>query len=59
VVREGERRREAGRLDAEKIYQAGDAVSRRAIDAKIRGWFCWSTDLRADAGVGGLQSAIG
>jgi hypothetical protein len=56
---ERERGRQAGRLDAEEIDQAGHAVVARAGNQEVACRPRRARGLGADAGVGGLQRAVG
>src|SRR5262245_46725045 len=51
VVTDGQRRGEAGALDAEQVDEAGNSVFRRRLDAKVRLRLAGPVQLRADAGV--------
>src|SRR5574341_2073807 len=58
VIRDGERRGQSRRLDAEEIDEAGDAVVARPGDGEILRGLAGPGGLRPDAGIAGLQGAV-
>src|SRR3954447_13291786 len=53
-----QRRREAGRLDAEQVDEPIDAVDGAVLDDEILGWRAGRYDLWPNAGVAGMQPAL-
>src|SRR5690349_19836321 len=57
-IGEGKRRGEAGRLDAEEMHQARDAVLARALDLEVGRRLAGARGLRPDAGIARQQRAL-
>src|ERR671918_1962307 len=58
LLREHQRRREAGRFDREQVDEARYAMVARGLDQKIRGLRSPRHDLWPDAGIARLDGAV-